>query len=432
MLLVAGIGLLWVGCGEEQVARPEETVTNRIVAFYQSEEDFELGLIELNGEREDIEWGSEFTPQRPYTHVRLSAADGAGDPGPPRYVSLKAVYTDQHLYILAQWVDSGPDQLKDVFVYVGPDLGAPIISCAEVGGETICDSLFRHAAEDSLLSPAWWTRAGDDDKLALAFEMDPAFDDRAGFSDVGCQVACHPGESPPFGPMSGGRIDIWYWLAGRTDPIRNLFSPYDDPNDPAQGIPGYLDDWYIDRAFGLSPDPGKPGYWRNNDPGSRIPKWVYRCDDDNFCEPTTPDQCENEFGESCRPNNGLAEYYLWRESATARFDLFSPTDTLNQATRPDMRKWQPGDIVPGYLMTYPRGSRADVRGKGGFEEEVGVWTLELARRLDTGDAASDVIFDPDAGREYYFTVALFDASTRSHWGSRPQVLVFGPRDGEEE
>lgn len=432
LLLVVAVGILWVGCGEEQVSQPEESPTNLIVAYYQSEDDFAAGLIEINGEREDIEWGSEFTPERPYTHIRLSAAAGAGDPGSPRYVSLKAVYTDEHLYMLAQWVDYAPDVLKDVFVYVGPDLSAPIVSCAEVGEQTICDSLFRHGAEDSLLTSAWWMRAYDDDKFALAFEMEPAFDDRGGFAELGCQVACHPGSAPPFGPMGGGRLDVWYWLAGRTDPIRSLFNPYNDPDDPTQGIPGYLDDWYIDRSFGLAPDPGKPGYWQNYDPGSRIPKWAYRCDDDNFCEPSDPDQCRNEFGEKCRPNNGVPYAYLWRESATARFDLFSPGDTLNETIVPDSRKWVRGDIVPGYLLTYPRGSRADIRGKGGFEEDLGVWTLELARELDTGDPESDIIFDPDVGRQYYFTVAVFNASTRSHWGSEPQMLVFGPQGGEEE
>jgi hypothetical protein len=40
------------------------------------------------------------------------------------------------------------------------------------------------------------------------------------------------------------------------------------------------------------------------------------------------------------------------------------------------------------------------------------------------------VFDPEAGRPYYFTVAVSDASTQAHWGSEPQMLVFGPKDGE--
>jgi hypothetical protein len=431
-LLVVSVGLLWVGCGEEQVSQPEETQTNLVVAYYQSEADFERGLIDLDGERLDIEWGSEFTPERPYTQIRISAAEGAGNPGPPRYVSMKAVYTDEHLYLLLQWVDSAADVLKDVFFYVGPNLSAPLISCAEVGGETVCDSLFRVGAQDSLMLPNWWMQYGEDDKLAIAFEALPAGDSRGSFRESGCQVACHVGGAPEFGAMSHGRLDLWYWLAGRTNPIRDIFNDYDDPDEPTQGIPGYLDDWYVDANFGLVPDPGRVGYWENFEPGGQVPKYVYRRKDDDFFEPADPDQCKNDFNEKCRPNNGVASTYLWRESATGYYPTACATDTLNETTVPDVRKWETYDIAPGYLLTYPSGSRADVRGKGSYDEDAGIWTLEVARRLSTNDPGSDVVFDPESGTLYYFTIAVFDASIGHHWGSEPQILQFGPKgDGEE-
>lgn len=423
---------LWGGCAEEAPVEPDDTQTNVVIAQYQSEESFEEGVIEINGERLDPEWGSEFSANREFTHVRLSAEQGAGDPGSPRYLSMKAIYTDEHLYLLFQWRDAQPDLLKDAFIFMGPDLGSPLITCAEVGGETVCDSLYRTGAQDSLLLPNWWAMTGEDDKLAIAFEIEPSSDSRGSFADIGCQIACHGGSgSEGFGAFGQGRIDVWYWLAGRTNPIRNIFDPYDlDPDDPVQGIPGYLDDMYMDAVGGLVPDPGAAGYIPNitmTRPGT--PWFVYRIEDDDFNEPVAPEECFNRFGESCRVNNGVAFNYLWRENPQTVVNEFVATDTLNEGLV-EARRWATGDICPGYILTYPEGSRADVRGKGNFDEDNRIWTLEVARELDTGHQITndDVIFDPDSGKDYYFTISLFDASLSTHWGSEPQVLRFAPRE----
>ncbi len=427
--MLIAVTCLWAGCGQPDVSKPETSPTNIVVAYYQPPERFteDTGLIELNGERIDKEWGSEFTPERPFSQVRVSAESGNGNPGTPRYVSMKAVYTDTHLYLLLQWADWGANELKDAFRYVGPSLGSPIISCVQVGAQTVCDSLYRRGAQDSLMLPIWWERFGDDDKIALAFEVAPVEDARGTFESVGCLAACHVGSAPPFGAVGAGELDIWYWLAGRTNPLRNIFNLADDPNEPRQGIPGYLDDWYAIPGAGLLPDPGWPGYLVNALPGSAVPRYVYRRADDPFYNPPDPDHCPNRFGERCLRNNGVSFAYLWREIPTIYFQSFSPQDTLNETITPDVRKWVRDDIVPGYFLTYPSDSRADVRGKGNYDEERAVWTLEVARRLDTGAPAHDVVFDPEAGKSYYFTIAVFDASTQNHWGSEPQILQFGPK-----
>jgi len=436
VLVAAGLGAViltgfWLGCSEEVPSKPENSQTGVLTAYYQSPASFVEGIIEIDGERIDREWGSEFTPERAFTQVRMSAEDGAGDPGAPRYVSMKAVYTDTDLYLLAEWMDPGADQLKDTFVFVGPDLTAPMIRCAHVGGRIVCDSLYRRGPEDSLLTSNWWAQFGEDDKFALAFEIEPAGGRGLTFAEVGCHVACHGNGARSFGPMTAGRLDLWYWLAGRTNPLRFIFDPTDpDRDEPAQGIPGYLDDLYIDALAGVVPDEGTPGYWPNFDQGTRRPRHVYRRADDPHFEPPNPAQCHNEWGGECRTNNGVALAYLWREKYDAYFAPLGIRDTLNQAIQPDARKWQPGDVVPGYVLTYPGGSRADVRGKAKHNEDNGVWTLEIARKLNTGRSTrDDVIFDPLAGKPYYFTVAVFNASTGTHWGSEPQMLVFGPKQG---
>jgi len=431
LLLAALVGCLAAGCGEENVSRPQETPTNVITAYYQTDEAEERAPVALDGERVDLEWGSEFTPERPFTHVRLSADNGSGQPGATRYLSMKAVYTSRHLYLLLQWRDLSPDIYKDIFVYAGPALAAPIINCYEVGGEIVCDSTYRTGPQDSLLSPAWWQQVGEDDKLAIAFEIMPTTGNGMEFSEAGCQVACHPAGAPRFGTLESGRLDVWYWLAGRTNPVRDLFIAGDDPDDADHGLPGYLDDWFANPGAGLVPDPGFPAYEANFEPGAGVPQQVYRRSDDRFHNPQGI--CENRFGGECLANNGVRMEYLWRENATAFYRPFNARDTLLQSNVPsDPRKWVPGDLVAGYRLNYPSESRADVHGSGGHLDEAGVWTLEVARALDTGDPDRDVIFDPDSGDRYVFTIAVFNASVQEHWGSEPLILEFGPKPPEEE
>jgi len=62
-----------------------------------------------------------------------------------------------------------------------------------------------------------------------------------------------------------------------------------------------------------------------------------------------------------------------------------------------------GDRVPQYLPGTPNGSAADVRAKGTWAE--GWWTLELERKLDTGNT-DDTKFDPK--RSYKFAVGPHD------------------------
>ncbi len=450
-LLGLGIGLLAglpvllslvPGCSEELPPKPSEEPSNIILARYVSEEEFEEGVICLDGERKDLEWGSEFSPNRPFYYVRVSPEFGHGNPGGPRYVSMKALYTydeeeeNGFLYLLVQWYDPVPEELADAFFFRGPNLDGPIVTCVDVGGETVCDTMYRSGEEDSLMLPDWWVQFGDDDKIAFAFEMDQVEYQGVDFRTNGCLSLCHEGEAPQFGTITGGGLDVWYWLAGRTNPVPNLFSLDDDPSDPKQGVPGYLDDMYADRLGGIVPDPGLPCYWSNRRPapdgnGSLpVPHFVYRVADDLLYN--GGEDCENRWGGDCGQNNYLPFYYLWRERPGQPIEPFSPADTLNEAAKPNPRKWHYGDIVAGYLYSYPSRSRGDVRGKGNYDKEIHAWILEIGRPLKTGDPQHDVIFDPTSGKDYYFTIAVFDASSGGHWGSPPQILRFEPPRSEEE
>ncbi len=58
-----------------------------------------------------------------------------------------------------------------------------------------------------------------------------------------------------------------------------------------------------------------------------------------------------------------------------------------------------GDYLAKFRPRPPEGSRADVRGKGRWQD--GRWTVELQRKLDTGHD-DDVVFA--MGRDYLFAV----------------------------
>jgi hypothetical protein len=427
LLLLASL-LLIPACqsDDDKLLKPGSVACNIVTAFYIPGSQFTGHEILMDGEAKDKEWGGPRDLDRPYSQIRLTSQNGAGDPGEPIYLAMKAVYTDTDIFFLFRWVDRVPNVMKDALCYVGPDL---------------TDST---GIQDVLMAESSWARETplyarqDEDRLSLAFEMEPTDDALGAFRDQGCLVACHLNQSPSFGRPAHGRLDVWQWLACRTNQVRNKYIETDNGNFPVFGIPGYLDDYSADPVGGLVPDPGRSCWFPNTREGSNRPLWVYRPNDDPFYKPTNPNSCFSQFGEDCRVNNGLSLFYLWRDNVERIPPEFSAADTVNWATLPPGKpehKWRPGnratftlpDRVSAFYFTYPSESRADVRGKAVFDEKVGIWTLEVARPLRTGDGFNDVQFTGEAGSEVVFAAAVADNSAQRHWGSGPQVLRFGSK-----
>jgi len=415
-LLAGSVALSGCQKDDDDLLRPDEVVSNVLVATYISPEDFAGNEIKMDGEAKDQEWGGPLDAVRRYTQVRLSDEFGAGSPGEPVYASIKAVYTEKDLFLLVRWADPEANDIKAMSIYTGPDLTN------------------RRGCQPALMADEnWLLLEPEEDRLVFAWEIEPASDAAGLFRDDGCLVACHPGASPAFGRVESGRLDVWQWLAARTNPLRRTYEDIDDPNFPKYGTPGYLDDYVIDPVAGLVPDPGRSPYLPNLQPGSARPLWVYRPSDDRFANPMDPSNCENAFGERCRVNNGLPVFYIWRDDLERLPFRISECDTLNYTyinvleTRPgsEPRPWKRGDVVSAYYYTYPTESRDDVRGRAVYSE--GFWTLEMARPLNTGDPANDVIFRGEPGERVTFTLSIADHSATTHWGSGPQILEFGPK-----
>jgi hypothetical protein len=438
VVLVLMLGCLLASCQKDTLLKPGAVQTDVITATYIHPVVFNFFPIEIDGKIKDTEWGGPLDTTRPYTNIRLSAEEGAGFPGDPIYLAMKAAYTDTDLFLLFVWPDPAPDEMKDALHYIGPDLSCLPERCPDLRDNN------NPKGFPSLVSDASWTQnylglKWDEDRLYLAFEMSPARDDRGAFDVQGCQVACHPGQQPQFGRLTEGRLDVWQWLAARTNHTRDLYVITDNPAFPKFGIPAFLEDGYADPTKGLSPDPGKPTWYQNWESGSTVPLYVYRPADDGLLRPNS----HNRFLEVGHPNNLLPYYYIWRENLLDLVSIprFSALDSVNYAVLPqgqEARKWRPGtgalardDAVGGYFYSYPSGSRADVRGKAVWSD--GFWTLEVARPLNTGDTVNDVTFrfggtptNPEPPADVVFTAGVADNSSDVHWGSVPQILRFGP------
>lgn len=88
-----------------------------------------------------------------------------------------------------------------------------------------------------------------------------------------------------------------------------------------------------------------------------------------------------------------------------------------------------GDRVPQYIPGKPTGSAADVKAKGAWRKVEGSaggrWTLELSRKLDTGNAGDDTAFE--VGETYKMAVSAFDRTGDMDKASSLIELVLANR-----
>jgi hypothetical protein len=125
-LLLLSLSLLVPACqkDDDKLLKPGSVASNLVTAVYIPPNEFHGNEIKMDGEAKDREWGGPLDIDRPYTQIRLTSADGTGDPGEPIYCSMKAVYTDTDVYFLLRWRDDAPNAMKDALQYIGPDLTA--------------------------------------------------------------------------------------------------------------------------------------------------------------------------------------------------------------------------------------------------------------------------------------------------------------------
>lgn len=253
---------------------------------------------------------------------------------------------------------------------------------------------WKDATNDSV-SKVWefdgvrWENGLEQDKLSILWDKD---DSIAYFGIKGCQAVCHTeNEDKNLWYMATNRrqekTDLWFWMAG----ISNVYARVDDR---------FLDDT-VDPTLpkaARKPDRGEPGFYKN---GYKTP-----------VERIAPS----------RPTKKLIE------PLTVQNRPYPLIGEMQDIT--SYKIFKAGDRQPFvYFSGPPTESRGDVWAKGVWKG--GRWTLEIMRKLDTGNK-DDMPFRPSSGQPVYymFGLAVFDHSEPppvAHFMSGPVSLKLEPR-----
>lgn len=232
-------------------------------------------------------------------------------------VTLRALRSESHLYLLFQWPDK-------------------------------TESLNRYQEFDG---KGWKSSRGREDRLNIAWNIGGSVQE---FEGKGCSVLCHKTEGVMKTNAPGEKVDLWYWMAQRVNPV------------------GVADDWVITNEpalvegakSGRRPDaPGGGPYEPNWNETARRPAFM--------------------FAKGVRPGPALIKKGAVETGARVRF--------------------RPGDRLPREALALPSGPRAGIEAKGIWERQR--WTVELRRALITGDG-NDIQFSGLG--PFYFAVSIHD------------------------
>ncbi len=211
-------------------------------------------------------------------------------------VTLRAVHTETRIYLLFEWPDR-TESLGRAWEY-GP--------------------------------AGWKAGRGLEDRLNIAWSIAGSVRD---FPSQGCQGLCHKTEGVMRTSAAGERIDLWYWMAQRTNPV------------------GVADNWVMTHEAGVV-DGQKTG--RRPDVPAGAPF------ESNWNEAAGRPRLTFRPGSKAGPV--LRRTEAVEIQATARF--------------------RPGDRLPREVLAPPSGPRARIEARGLWQR--GRWTVELARDLETG------------------------------------------------
>lgn len=364
------------------------------------------------------------------TYNGLSEFNG----GDPAGLELRAVHDGTTIYILAQWNDATFNVDRRRWLFNGPT--DPLKPSDPATG---------------------WTSQKNEDRIALAFEITPAQSEFGTFAQVGCAASCH--NTAAVGGLdmrpASGTVDMWHWKTARSEPL------------------GYVDDQLSTADQGLADDAGTPienrnGAAANNNRSGPATEWdgttqaftrwdgqMITLDPAYFIleghrRPFSGDAAAGNVVYQancalCHGSNGqggigpaftdiaiarIPPAELYADSAAPAHPGASIFNGLSAQQQTDVLARVRGFAgVPGYFLTPPSGSVADVR----TQSDVSVnlitntdrtqYRLLTIRPLNTGHD-DDTQFAP--GSQYPFGVALMDDDGRNHIGSKKETLALDP------
>ncbi len=287
-------------------------------------------------------------------------------------VTLKALYDSYYLFLLAIWDDTTESYLKDMWWYGSAVQGDTTykVKSPEYGWHRFSEPFSGYLANLDKIRIDTTKTPPDTNYIYSYKKIDISGDEDAlsilwnvnSTNFLNCTSLCHGNQMNTDTKESA---DLWYWAAARTNPRKCA-------DDRSLAETGFVDDTGT-APFKLNGTGTEPEFATAKDPGANV-AFIY--------------------------DSTATKYYA----------------TLD---------WVGGNRVPGYVLSWPTGSRADVRAAGKFAN--GKWTVEIRRRLDTFITdGTDAIFDPDADANIEFHLAVYDnARGKSHAiSSGTSVLHF--------
>lgn len=280
-------------------------------------------------------------------------------------VTMKAVYTDSDVYFTASWPDATKNDIQRIWTY----------------------------------SNGAWKGGSPDDSFAVMWNKNGSL---RGFDSSGCEPLCHkPTDDPATWSMeitgSSDSADLW--------PGRNQTGDMWDLSLAISNVIGTVSDYNfsIDPAYTKSPKLIRPRIFRQNDSFSDSAPWR-----------------RNVIAGGAIDS---APAYMYKQGFSFETTPY-PTDAQMIKILPGA-VFSEGDKLPFIIFAdnYVNwtGSKGDLKGKGVWKN--GIWTVEIARKLDTREP-DDVAFQPSSGDSYKFALAIFNATIIGHTTSLPVNLVF--------
>ena len=342
----------------------------------------------------------------------VQAGQREADPIPGKAPSIdltvRAAYDNEFAYFQFRWATATPHAVHTVWRYDGKQWvvwGGPKPDATKKG-----------------IPPSY------EDRLAIIWD-DPdnvqAFDgSKATFSQVGCWMTCHasmramPKDVPrsaiephPYWGRQGRKVgDIRkYLLISRT--ARDEAGGWDKVKPVAEvnrlkAAGKFLDLWQWRAA-------------RSNGVGYASDDWVleYRNGDAGRAPFFSPSKPEFMYDEKITGFRAIPEVAL-----PARMGQAGLIQGKNAVAFDPNAKFAVGDLLPQYMLREPQGSSADVQAFGRYAD--GHWTVELRRKLNTGNA-DDKVLRP--GKAYPVGFSIFDdtVSNRRHYVTLPLTVGLG-------
>lgn len=231
-----------------------------------------------------------------------------------------------------------------------------------------------HDATESVLKKGWtwdgegFEQSGNEDRIMFLFPIT----NNAEFSSKGCAVACHNSADEQDTWWMGSdsddvSYDLWHWKAARSNPV------------------GYSDDQWLGPQ--IDTEDVESAHHGDERGGSQYA--------DNRNEDKT------------------APIYMHGSDLSAVFIFLGDEVDL------DTSLLSAGDVVPGYVINRPDGSRGDIDAVGYWEN--GTWVVVLRRLLDTGNV-DDVVFIPP--KAVPFGVSIVDDGGGLPHTVGPDVIVL--------